>query len=332
MRRISLSLPWNPDSLDSMLEWARDADETGVDSIWINEGFGHDAFSGLTLLARETDRVALGTSIVNVFSRTPGTLAQQFATLDQLSGGRIRIGLGGSAPGAIERFHGLPFEAPLARLRETTELLRLYWSRQRFDYAGPVHSIDRALPMGAEPVQESPPIYLATLHPRSVRLTAEIADGWLPALIPAERLAGEVAQIRSWIEEAGRDAAAFVVRAPGAVVVAEEEDEARRAVSGQVSGLAFFVARNGPFYYRQFSRQGLADEAAAIRTAWDDDGPEAAAAIAASIADRFGTVGDLDACLAALTEQEASGVDLHSVQIVTTDRSRRREILRELVG
>ena len=186
--------------------------------------------------------------------------------------------------------------------------------------------------MGAEPVQESPPIYLATLHPRSVRLTAEIADGWLPALIPAERLAGEVAQIRSWIEEAGRDAATFIVRAPGAIVVAEEDDVAKRAVSGQVAGLAFFVARNGPFYYRQFLRQGLADEAAAIRTAWDDDGPEAAAAIAAPLADRFGTVGDLDTCLAALTEQEASGVDLHSVQIATTDRSRRQAILRELVG
>ena len=215
VRRISLSLPWNPESVDSMLEWAQDADSPGVDSIWINEGFGHDAFSGLTLMARETDRIALGTPIVNVFSRTPGALAQQFATIDQLSGGRVRVGLGASAPGAIERFHGLSFEAPLRRLRETTELLRLYWSRARFDYDGPVHSIELALPMGTEPVQESPPIYLATLHPRSVRLTAEVADGWLPAWIPAERLAGEIAQIRGWVAEAGRDASAFDVRAPG---------------------------------------------------------------------------------------------------------------------
>jgi alkanesulfonate monooxygenase SsuD/methylene tetrahydromethanopterin reductase-like flavin-dependent oxidoreductase (luciferase family) len=315
-----------------MLEWAQDADASGVDSIWLNEGFGHDAFSGLTLLARETDRIALGTSIVNVFSRTPGTLAQQFATIDQLSGGRVRIGLGASAPGAIERFHGLPFAAPLARLRETTELLRLYWSRERFDYAGPAHSIERALPMGAEPVQKSPPIYLATLHPRSVRLTAELADGWLPAWIPAERLAAEIAQIRGWVDQAGRDAPAFVVRAPGTVVVAEEEAAIERARHGLVAGLAFFVARNGPFYYGQFVRQGLADEAAAIRSAWDEDGADAAATIAAPLADRFGSVGDLDASLHALTAQEESGVDLHSVQIATSDRTRRRAILRELVG
>ena len=332
MRKICLSLPWNPGALDSMLEWAQDADATGVDSLWINEGFGHDAFSGLALLARETDRVALGTSIVNVFSRTPGTLAQQFATIDQLSGGRVRIGLGASAPGAIERFHGLPFEAPLERLRETTELLRLYWSRERFDYDGPAHSIERALPMGAEPVQESPPIYLATLHPRSVRLTAELADGWLPAWIPSARLAAEIAQIRDWVRDAGRDASAFPVRAPAAIVVAEEEDTAERARRGMEAGLAFFVARNGPFYYRQFVRQGLADEAAAIRKAWDDKGSEAATAIAAPLAERFGSVGDLDAALDALTVQESSGVDLHSVQIATSDRIRRRAILTELVG
>ena len=332
MRKICLSLPWNPDALDSMLEWAQDADATGVDSIWINEGFGHDAFSGLTLLARETDRVALGTSIVNVFSRTPGTLAQQFATIDQLSGGRVRIGLGASAPGAIERFHGLPFGAPLERLRETTELLRLYWNRKRFNYDGPAHSIERALPMGAEPVQASPPIYLATLHPRSIRLTAQLADGWLPAWIPTARLAAEIARVRGWVQEVGRDASAFAVRAPAAVVVAEKDDAAERARRGMEAGLAFFVARNGPFYYRQFVRQGFTDEAAAIRKAWDDEGIDAATAIAAPLAERFGRVGNLDAALDALTVQESSGVDLHSVQIMTSDRVRRRAILTELVG
>ncbi len=315
-----------------MLEWAQDADVTGVDSIWINEGFGHDAFSGLSLLARETDRVALGTSIVNVFSRTPGTLAQQFATIDQLSGGRVRIGLGASAPGTIERFHGLPFRAPLERLHETTKLLRLYWSRQRFSYDGSAHSIERALPMGAEPVQASVPIYLATLHPRSVRLTAEIADGWLPAWIPTARLATEINQIRAWAKEAGRDTSALTVRAPANVVVAEEEEIAERARRDMQAGLAFAVARNGPFYHQQFVRQGLVEEAAAIRKAWNDGGAEAATAVAAPLAELFGRVGDLDTALNALTAQESAGIDLHTVQITTSDRVRRRAILTEMVG
>lgn len=136
MADICLQLAWNPNDLDGFLLRARIADEAGVHSLWLNEGFGHDAFSGLGLLARETQRVRLGTSIVNVFSRTPGALAQQFATIDQLSGGRVVVGFGTSAPGVIERFHGLPFERPLARTKETVELLRLYWRKERFTYEG----------------------------------------------------------------------------------------------------------------------------------------------------------------------------------------------------
>ena len=137
MRRISISLAWDPAHLDEFLALARAADEAGVETLWLSEGFGHDAFSGLALLARETQRAKLGTSVVNVYSRTPGALAQHFATIDELSGGRVIVGLGASGPGVIERFHGLPFEAPKARIRETIALLRAYWSKQRFDHPGP---------------------------------------------------------------------------------------------------------------------------------------------------------------------------------------------------
>ena len=110
-RRISVNLPWNPDFVDMFLRRARLADEIGVDTISVIEGYGHDAFTGLALLARETRNVRLASAIVNVFSRTPATLAQSFGTVDQLSGGRVVIGLGASAPGAIERFHGVTVRA-----------------------------------------------------------------------------------------------------------------------------------------------------------------------------------------------------------------------------
>ena len=189
MRRISISLAWDPTHLDEFLALARAADEAGVETLWLSEGFGHDAFSGLALLARETQRAKLGTSVVNVYSRTPGALAQHFATIDELSGGRVIVGLGASGPGVIERFHGLPFEAPKARIRETIALLRAYWSKQRFDHPGPRFPVRRALVMGARPVQPSPPIYLATMHPGMVRMTAEQSEGWLPNWIPRDRLA-----------------------------------------------------------------------------------------------------------------------------------------------
>ena len=111
MRRISVSLAWDPTHIDEFLALARAADEAGVETLWLSEGFGHDAFSGLALLARETQRAKLGTSVVNVYSRTPGALAQHFATIDELSGGRVIVGLGASGPGvmgshALDEFAG----------------------------------------------------------------------------------------------------------------------------------------------------------------------------------------------------------------------------------
>lgn len=221
-RRIAINLPWNPDYVESFLRRARLADEIGVDTISVVEGYGHDAISGMALLAHATERVRIASAIVNVFSRTPGALAISFGTIDQLSGGRVVIGLGASAPGAIERFHGVRFERPFARIREAMELIRLYWSRERFDYEGPTIQVERALVSGMTPVQSAPPIHIAALHPSSVRLTAELADGWMPAWIPNDRLAEEVAGVRALSEGAGRSRDAVEVRSPGTVVVAPE--------------------------------------------------------------------------------------------------------------
>ncbi|MBM3140625.1 MAG: LLM class flavin-dependent oxidoreductase [Chloroflexi bacterium] len=332
MRQIAISVPWDPRQASALLDRARIADEAGVHSIWVNEGFGHDAFSGLTLLAWNTARARLGTAIVNVFSRTPGALAQQFATIDQLSEGRVIVGLGTSAPGAIERFHGVPYRAPLARLRETVELVRAYWRHDRASYAGEVYAVDRPLPLGVDPVQTEPPVYLATLHPRSVQLTAEIADGWLPAWIPLERLPHETWQLRAWAQATGRDPSALTVRAPGTVTVARDAAQAEAIRHARRQALAFFVARNGDFYYRQFGRQGLADEAAAIRRAWGEGGHEAAvAAIPEGMAERFDFVGELPAALERLDAQAEAGADLHHVHVVEEDPRTAARILERLV-
>lgn len=331
MRRICVSLAWDPAHLDEFLSLAHDADEAGVEIVWVNEGFGHDAFSGLALLARETQRAKLGTAVVNVYSRTPGALAQHFGTIDELSGGRVIAGLGASGPGVIGRFHGLPFADPKGRIRETITLLRAYWSKERFDHAGPLFPIERALPMGARPVQPSLPIFLATMHPGMVRMTASDSEGWLPNWIARARLAMEIANARAWAAEAGRDPGAFVVRAPGGITVVEDADALAETRAQAAATLAFFAARNGPFYARQFARQGLGEEASAIERTWKDEGPEAASKLAQAIAPEFGFSGPLDECLARIEEQTAAGVDLHDVRVVADSAERRREILRELV-
>lgn len=328
--KIALQLAWDPAYLDAFLSTAAAADEAGVHSLWINEGFGHDAFSGLAILARETRNVMLGTSIVNVYSRTPGALAQHFATIDELSGGRVIIGLGASAQGVIERFHGLPFAAPRQRLAETAELLRAYWKRERFSHDGRIFQVDRALQLGARPVQATPPIFFATMAEASVRTTAEVADGWLPTWTPFDRLGGEIAKVRGWAVGAGREPDAIQVRSPGSAVVASAS-EIGAIRQSQREMLAFFIARNGDFYFRQFQRQGLGEEADAIRAAWADGGRDAAlAAMPAGLEARFNFAGDIDACREHLARQRDLGVDIHTVSLGPSARLDARNVLNAL--
>ncbi len=331
-RRISVSLPWNPDFVDTFLARARLADEIGVDTISVLEGYGHDAFTGMALLAHETERVRIASSIVNVFSRTPATLAQSFGTVDQLSGGRVVVGLGASAPGAIERFHGVKFERPFARIRETVELIRRYWSRERFSYDGPTIHVERALVSGMIPVQATPPIHLATLHPTSVRMTAEIADGWMPTWIPNDGVAAAVRQIREWSTDAGRAAGAVEIRSPGTATVVLDAAQQEEIDRGFAQGLAFFAVRNGPGYFHQFERQGFGEEVAAMREAWSADGVAAAMDIALAIAHRFSIRGSIDACKEHLDAQAKLGVDLHQVAVDSDDDQVWADALAQIVG
>jgi alkanesulfonate monooxygenase SsuD/methylene tetrahydromethanopterin reductase-like flavin-dependent oxidoreductase (luciferase family) len=332
-RRISISVPWDPRNLAALMARARAADEVGIDTIWINEGFGHDAFSGLTLLARETSTARLGTSIVNAYSRTPGALAQHFATIDQLSEGRVIIGLGTSGPGVIERFHGMPFQPSIQRLREVMTLIRAFWRHERVTHHGAWYQLERALVMGVDPVQADPPIHLATLHPKSVQLTAEEADGWLPAWIPFDGLQAEIAQLRAWSVAAGRPTDAVTVRSAAAVTVVDDPERALTMRAGRKQQLAFFVARNGDFYYRQFGRHGFADEAAAIRRAWDDGGAAAGvAAVPDDLPARFDFIGGVEECIDRLEQEAAAGIDLHQVSIAEDDPERWASTLQRLIG
>ena len=296
------------------------------------EGYGHDAFTGMALLAHETSNVRIASAIVNVFSRTPATLAQSFGTVDQLSKGRVVIGLGASAPGAIERFHGIKFERPFARIREAVELIRLYWSRERFSYDGPTIHVERALVSGMIPGQPTAQIHLATLNPTSVKMTAEIADGWMPTWIPNDRVAESVKQVKQWSVDAGRSPDAVEVRSPGSATVLLDPDKQASLDRGFAQGLAFFAVRNGPGYFHQFERQGFAEEVAAMREAWQSGGVGAATEIAMEITPRFSIRGSLEGCADHLDEQTAQGVDLHQVSVDTEDDQRWADALARLVG
>ena len=167
-------------------------------------------------LVERTKNVQVGTGIVNIYSRTPAALAQHFATIDELSEGRVIVGLGNSGPQVIEHFHGVPFQPAFKRMRETVEIMKILFAGERLNYDGDIFKLQRGFTLRFETYRKQLPIYLATLNPKSVRMTAEIADGWLPIMIPMDRLKEEIDQIHDWVREAGKDSADFTVRAPAA--------------------------------------------------------------------------------------------------------------------
>ncbi|GLX17664.1 MULTISPECIES: LLM class F420-dependent oxidoreductase [Streptomyces] len=171
-------------------------ESAGLDAVWVAEAWGFDSPTIMGYLAARTERMKIGSAIVNVYSRTPALIAQTAAGLDAMSGGRALLGLGASGPQVIEGWHGKPYDKPLGRTRETVDLCRRIWRRETIDHHG---ITDMPLPAAkggrhgkplkilTRPVRDRIPVYVASLGPANVALTAEIADGWLPTLFIPEK-------------------------------------------------------------------------------------------------------------------------------------------------
>ena len=179
--KLGLNLPYEGTlAFPEAVELAQRAEALGFESVWMPEAYGTDAVSILGALAASTQRIQLGTGIVNVFSRTPALLAQTAATLDLISNGRFILGLGTSGYQVISGWHGVPFDRPLLRMRETIAIVRQVLRRDRLVFNGDIFHLDKGLKLLARPLRDTVPIYLATLTPSGVALAGEMADGWLP--------------------------------------------------------------------------------------------------------------------------------------------------------
>lgn len=329
-RKVSVSINWQG-TLDykALLERVQIADAAGVHSAWVAEAWGRDAFTILTLMADRTKSIQLGTAIVNIYSRTPAALAQHFATLDELSGGRMIIGLGTSGPQVIEHFHGVKFNPPLTRMKEYLEIINTLMRNEPVKYSGKLFDLQRGFTLRFTPVRTHIPIYLATLNAKSVKLTAELADGWLPVMIPLPKLKGEIAAFRRMSVEAGRPAQAVSMRAPGMVTVTKNVDKARAESAG---ALAFYIGRMGTFYAEQLTRHGYGDAVQAVKKGWEAGSRAAVEAIPADLLNATSYAGSVDACIERLQAQAESGVDIHSVHVDASDNREYEQMLRKLVG
>jgi alkanesulfonate monooxygenase SsuD/methylene tetrahydromethanopterin reductase-like flavin-dependent oxidoreductase (luciferase family) len=299
-RRICIGINWQGEfDREKVFEHVRIADDAGVDSVFVAEAWGRDAFTLLTQLAERTKRVKLGTGIVNYYSRSPAALAQHFATLDELSEGRMIIGLGASSANVIEHFHGIPFNPPLARMREVVQIINMLMANQPLEHKGKVFHMERGFTLRFRPVREHIPVYIASFRPAATKVVAQVADGWMPTMIPIQRAKQETDRFLSYAREAGRDTSQMTVRFLGVTVAKDKE----RALQGAKAGTAFYIARMGDFYYQQLSDMGMADEANAIRRAWKEGGSGAGiAAVTDELSSSLGCIGSVVVCRDRLAE------------------------------
>src|SRR6266480_52117 len=184
-------------------DMVRDAEAAGYDSVWAAEAYGSDAATVLAWLAAQTERIKIGSAIFQMPARSPAMTAMTAATLDEISGGRMILGIGPSGPQVAEGWHGQPFARQLRRTREYVEILRKTLARKRLEYQGEIYTLPlpdgpgKALKLMIGTIQEEIPIYIAAIGPKNTRLTAEIADGWSPTFFSPEH----VGEFRELLEE-----------------------------------------------------------------------------------------------------------------------------------
>jgi F420-dependent oxidoreductase-like protein len=314
MSRIGIALGSVHDRpFAEVVAFARAAEECGYEAMFVPEAWGRDAFVTLGALARETERVRLGTGIVNVYSRTPALLAMAAVTLDELSGGRAILGLGTSGQRVVEGWHGVPMARPLRRLRETTEAVRAIVGGSRRGYSGETLTVAPGFAVTLARPRDRIPIYHASLTPRAIRQCAEVADGWLPYFASPETLRADLATISETLRIAGRERASFTVAPYVPVLVSEDEGAARAALRRQ---LAFYIGGMGRFYRETVARHGFSDAAEEIRRLWDARQRDAAAdAVTDELLDAFAVVGDARRCRARLDDYRDAGADLPIVAL-----------------
>ncbi|MBZ4018473.1 LLM class flavin-dependent oxidoreductase [Streptomyces purpurogeneiscleroticus] len=307
--------PW-----PELVDYVTEAEKLGLDICWVAEAWGAEAPSPLGYLAARTERMLLGSGIIQLGTRTPMAIARAAITLARISEGRFLLGLGPSGPQVIEGLHGVPFARPLSRMRETVEIVRQATSGEKIAYSGREFTIP--LPGGeGKPMRLSMraehdiPVYLATLSPKMLRLTGEIADGWLgTSFVPEGAKEAYFDHLDAGLAAAGRTRAGFDICQGAEVAFAEDEDALRTMVAGRKKELAFSLGGMGSastnFYHRAYSRQGWAEAAAEVRERWQAGDREGAAGLVTDEMVLATTlIGTVDMVRARLRVWQAAGVD-----------------------
>jgi F420-dependent oxidoreductase-like protein len=317
------------DDPDKFAAHAKRLEDVGVDYLWTGEAYTSDAVSTMGFLAAVTRKAQIGSSILPLYSRTPTLIAMTAVGLDKLSQGRCVLGLGASGPQVIEGFHGVPYDAPLARTREIIEICRSVWRRDRLVHQGANYQVPlaegqgtglgKALKIMDHPVRERIPIFVASLGPKNVAMTAELAEGWLPLHYWPDR-AGEL--WKSSLEEgkAARtpDLPPLEIVAGGSLAIGDDvdalRDRDRPLLALYYGGMG---AKGKNFYNDVLRRYGYEKEAEQIQDLYlGGDRKAAAALIPDELVAGMSLIGDAGFVKDRIAAYRESGVTVLNVQPV----------------
>lgn len=316
---VSIGFTGSPEQNRETIERVKIAEEVGVEAVFTAETWGRDQFSLLTQIALQTSTIKIGTGIAPVYGRSPAVLAMTAATLDELSGGRMILGLGTSGDRVIEHWHGEKFEKPLQRMREYVEIINLIVSGEKVFYEGEIFKLQRGFKLLFEPVRKHIPIYIASISPKSMEQVGEVADGWMPIYWPKSKFRDGMEVVRAGARKAGRPEDAVECVASITTVINPDVEQAKVAAAGPVS---WYVTNMGDFYHRMLSRNGFEKQVAAMREAAQVNRPrpfgttpEIMAAMGDEMLNEVAVYGDLETVATGLEEVRQAGVDMPIVSM-----------------
>src|SRR3954465_5105766 len=300
------------------LEIVREAERLGYDSVWAAEAYGSDVATILGWIAGQTEKIKIGSAIFQMPGRTPAMTAMTAATLDQLSDGRMLLGIGSSGPQVSEGWHGVRFAKQLQRTREYVGIVRMALARERVEYHGESYELPipngpgKALKLMIPPVQSKIPIYIASIGPKNTALTGEIADGWIPTFFSPEYMheSKKLLEEGATKREGGMLPDDFDIAPMVSIAIDDDIDRARDAVRPL---LALYVggmgSRDKNFYNQLVSRYGFEAAAKEVQDLYlSGKKDEAAAALPAELIDQTTLVGTADHIKERLAVYKDAGV------------------------
>jgi len=300
---------------DKQVDFVVEAEKLGVDAVWSAEAWGQDAIAPLAYLAARTNRIRLGTGIVQISARAPVMTAMTALTMAAISNDRFILGLGTSGPQVVEGLHGRPFKAPLTRLKETVEIIKLAFAGEKIEYHGKYHELP--LPGGqgkalklSQPANPKIPIYLATLGPHALEYTGAAADGWLGTSFTPEHAAAHLDYLRRGAQGAGRSMADIDIQVGGTVAFGDDMDA---LVEPLKPAMAFTLGAMGSaktnFYNDAFKRGGWEAAAREVQQLWiTGKRPEAIAKVPHQMVIEANLLGDTEMVRGRIRAYKNAGV------------------------